>query len=65
MIDEANYAILKKLRKVEINIPPLDVIKHVPHQAKFLKDLCIAKCKLKGNKKVCVGQNLFVFFLTT
>ena len=35
--------ILDTFRKVEVNIPSLEVIKQVPRYAKFLKDLCVAK----------------------
>ncbi|RDX74333.1 hypothetical protein CR513_45936, partial [Mucuna pruriens] len=39
----------KKVRKVEINIPLLDVIKQIPKYAKFLKELCVHKRrKMKG-----------------
>ena len=34
------------------NIPLLDAIKQVPRYAKFLKELCINKRKLKGNDKI-------------
>ncbi|RDX73344.1 hypothetical protein CR513_47061, partial [Mucuna pruriens] len=40
-------------RKVEINIPLLDVIKQVPKYAKFLKELCVHKRKkMKGNREI-------------
>ena len=45
-------------RKVEANIPFLDAIKQVPRYAKFLKELCTSKRKLKGNEKVSVGENV-------
>ncbi|XP_062086205.1 uncharacterized protein LOC133792316 [Humulus lupulus] len=56
--DEAEQEILETFCKVEVNIPLLDVIKQVPRYAKFLKDLCTNKRKLKGNEKVSVGQNV-------
>jgi len=34
----------------------------VPRYAKFLKELCTAKRKLKGNKSVSVGKNVSVVF---
>ena len=43
---------------VHVNIPLLDAIKQVPCYAKFLKELCINKQKLKGNEVVCVGENV-------
>ncbi|RDY02067.1 Retrovirus-related Pol polyprotein, partial [Mucuna pruriens] len=37
---ESDEELLKMFQKVEINIPFLDAIKHVPKYAKFLKELC-------------------------
>lgn len=34
----------------------------MPHYVKFLKELCTAKCKLKGNEKVSVGKNISAVF---
>ncbi|XP_023758859.1 uncharacterized protein LOC111907324 [Lactuca sativa] len=45
-------------RKVEVNIPLLDTIKQLPRYAKFLKELCTSKRKLKGNEKVKVSENV-------
>ena len=61
-VNEANQEILETLRKVEINIPFLDVIKQVPRYAKFLKELCTTKRKLVGNEKVSVGENMYAVF---
>lgn len=60
--DAANGEILETFRKVEINIPLLDAIKQVPRYAKFLKELCTNKRKLKGNEKISVGENLSAVF---
>ncbi|XP_062089250.1 uncharacterized protein LOC133795808 [Humulus lupulus] len=57
---EANKEILETFRKVEVNIPLLDDIKQVPHYAKFLKELCTNKKKLKGDEKISVGENVSV-----
>ena len=46
-----NFEILKLLKQVKVNIPLLDAIKQIPSYAKFLKDLCIVKCKLNVQKK--------------
>ena len=46
-----NFEILKLLKKVKVNIPLLDAIKQIPSYAKFLKDLCIVKCKFNVQKK--------------
>ena len=50
--------ILDVFRKVAVNIPLLDVIKQVPKYAKFLKDLCKSKKRLKGNERVNLGRNI-------
>jgi len=60
--NQANDEILETFRKVENNIPLLDAIKQVPRYAKFLKELCTNKRKLKGNERISVGQNLSVVF---
>ncbi|XP_062099678.1 uncharacterized protein LOC133805513 [Humulus lupulus] len=54
--------ILDTFRKVEVNIPLLDAIKQVPRYAKFLKELCTNKRKLRGNEKVSVGENVSAVF---
>ncbi|KAK8976403.1 hypothetical protein V6N11_013539 [Hibiscus sabdariffa] len=50
--------ILDIFRKVEINIPLLEVIRKVPRYARFLKDLCTNKRKLFGHEKVNLGENV-------
>ncbi|XP_050901959.1 uncharacterized protein LOC127108516 [Lathyrus oleraceus] len=50
--------VLDVFRKVAVNIPLLDVIKQVPNYAKFLKDLCSSKKRLKGNERVNLGRNI-------
>ncbi|XP_076943750.1 uncharacterized protein LOC143614111 [Bidens hawaiensis] len=49
---------METFRKVEVNIPLLDAIKQVPRHAKFLKELCTSKKKLKGNETVKVNENV-------
>jgi len=50
--------ILEVFKKVELNIPLLDVIKQIPKYAKFLKELCTTKraFKLKGHEMVSIGE---------
>ncbi|GKB66149.1 uncharacterized protein Tco_0927561, partial [Tanacetum coccineum] len=55
---EQEKEILETFRKVEVNIPHLDAIKQVPRYAKFLKELCTSKRKLKGNEKVLLRKNV-------
>ncbi|KAK4397589.1 Retrovirus-related Pol polyprotein from transposon [Sesamum angolense] len=56
--DEESKEILETFRKVEVNIPLLDAIKQIPRYARFLKELCSSKGKLKGNKRVSMGENV-------
>lgn len=46
------------LRKVEINIPLLDVIKQIPKYAKFLKELYTNKKKQEELEKVSISENV-------
>jgi hypothetical protein len=48
-------------RKVEINIPLLDAIKHIHRYAKFVKELCTIKMneKLIGNETINIRENVF------
>ncbi|XP_071927584.1 uncharacterized protein [Coffea arabica] len=50
--------ILEVFRKAEINIPLLDAIKQVPKYAKFLRDLCVNRKRLRGDERVIVGENV-------
>ncbi|XP_071939981.1 uncharacterized protein [Coffea arabica] len=52
---EKEKELLDVFRKVEINIPLLDAIKQIPKYARFLKDLCTHKRKLRGDERVAVG----------
>ncbi|XP_068663028.1 uncharacterized protein [Aristolochia californica] len=66
LVDSRNYEQNKDLYETfcrcDVNIPLLDAIKQEPHYAKFLKELCIIKrkLKLKGCEKVRVGENVSV-----
>ena len=53
-----DYDLLETFRSEEINILLLDVIKQIPKYAKFLKDLCTHKRKLKGNEQVKMDRNV-------
>ncbi|XP_071917084.1 uncharacterized protein [Coffea arabica] len=55
---EKEKEILNVFRKVQVNIPLLDAIKQVPKYAKFLKDLCVNKRKLRGDESVTIGENV-------
>ncbi|KAK8685464.1 hypothetical protein V6N13_041465 [Hibiscus sabdariffa] len=54
--------ILDIFRKVEVNIPLLEVIRRVPRYARFLKDLCTSKRKLTRNEKVNLGEHVSAIF---
>ncbi|XP_019149873.1 PREDICTED: uncharacterized protein LOC109146677 [Ipomoea nil] len=56
--NEEEKEILETFRKVEVNIHLLDAIKQIPRYAKFLKELCTNKRKLKGNEMVSMGENV-------
>ncbi|XP_019178826.1 PREDICTED: uncharacterized protein LOC109173960 [Ipomoea nil] len=56
--NEEEKEILETFRKIEVNIPLLDAIKQIPRYAKFLKELCTNKRKLKGNEIVSMGENV-------
>ncbi|KAL0334052.1 UNVERIFIED_CONTAM: hypothetical protein Sangu_1561400 [Sesamum angustifolium] len=51
--EEEENEIFETFCKVEVNIPLYDAIKHIPRYAKFLKELCISKGKLKRNERAC------------
>ncbi|XP_019177672.1 PREDICTED: uncharacterized protein LOC109172885 [Ipomoea nil] len=55
---EEEKEILETFRKVEVYIPLFDAIKQIPRYAKFLKELCTNKRKLKGNEMVSMGGNV-------
>ena len=50
--------ILETFRRVEVNIPLLEAIKQIPRYAKFLKELCTHKRRLKGDEKISMGRNV-------
>ncbi|XP_071933959.1 uncharacterized protein [Coffea arabica] len=50
--------ILEVFRKVEVNIPLLDAIKQVSKYAKFLRDLCVNRKRLRGDERIIVGENV-------
>ena len=55
---EEEKEFLDIFRKIEINLPLLDALKQLPKYAKFLKDVCTNKRKLKGNEKVLMSENV-------
>jgi len=57
-MEEVDREILETFRKVKVSIPLLDAIKQIPRYAKFLKELCMHKRRLKGNEKISMGRNV-------
>ncbi|KAL0446239.1 UNVERIFIED_CONTAM: hypothetical protein Slati_1751800 [Sesamum latifolium] len=65
--EEEEKEIFETFRKVEVNIPLLDAIKQILRYAKFLKELCTNKGKLKENERraMCdLGASINVMPLT-
>ena len=58
--EDLEKELLETFQRVEVNIPLLDAIRQVPRYAKFLKELCTSKRKLKGNEILSVGENASV-----
>ncbi|KAL0284271.1 UNVERIFIED_CONTAM: hypothetical protein Sangu_2835500 [Sesamum angustifolium] len=56
--EEDEKEILETLSNVEVNISFLDAVKQVPRYAKFLKELCTYKSKLRGNERVSMVENV-------
>ncbi|KAF1869345.1 hypothetical protein Lal_00018439 [Lupinus albus] len=57
-MEELDKDLLDTFIKVEVDIYLLDAIKQIPRYAKFLKDLCTHKRKLKGNQRINIGINI-------
>ena len=55
---ESDKEILDTFRKVQVNISLLEAIKQVPKYAKFLKELCTSKRRLKQGEVVRVNENV-------
>ncbi|XP_057452598.1 uncharacterized protein LOC130744425 [Lotus japonicus] len=60
MLEKEKNEIIEIFRKVEINIPLLEVIKQIPKYAKFLKDLCTHKRRLKETEKNCQNVSALI-----
>ena len=57
-MEDKTLEILEILKQVKINIPLLDMIKQVPTYAKFLKDLCNVKSRIKLSKKTFLTEQV-------
>ena len=50
--------ILEVFDKVKVNIPLLNMLKQIPGYAKLIKELCRAKRRLQGNRKIALNENV-------
>jgi len=57
-LEELDQEILNTFKKVEINIPLLDVVRQIPKYAKFLKELCTNRRRIRDNEVVNLGRNV-------
>ncbi|XP_074265932.1 uncharacterized protein LOC141588386 [Silene latifolia] len=64
IIDKKTSSLYDIFRKVEVNIPLLDLLSSVPKHAKFLKELCNTKRvnKAKSMKKVRASEHVSKMF---
>ncbi|XP_074270755.1 uncharacterized protein LOC141594650 [Silene latifolia] len=64
IIDKKTSSLYDIFRKVEVNIPLLDLLSSVPKHAKFLKELCTTKRsnKAKSMKKVRASEHVSAIF---
>ncbi|XP_024164476.1 uncharacterized protein LOC112171539 [Rosa chinensis] len=56
--EESDMAILDTFKKVQVNIPLLEAIKQVPKYAKFLKELCTTRRRIREKEVVKVNENV-------
>ena len=57
-VGDKTLEILEVLKQVKINIPLLDMINQVPAYAKFLKNLCSVKRRIKLSKKAFLTKQV-------
>ena len=55
---------MEVFKQVKIDLPLFDAIKQIPSYAKFLKDLCTKKCRIRSHipKKVCLTEQASSLF---
>ncbi|VFQ84573.1 unnamed protein product [Cuscuta campestris] len=59
---EPDDEIFEMFKKVQVNIPLLNAIKNVLKYAKFLKEMCTNKRRLKGDERVNISENVSAIF---
>jgi len=68
-MEDLDKEILNTFKKVEINIPLLDVVRQIPKYAKFLKELCPHKRHVMDKEVVNMGSKTshvhYLFFHNT
>ncbi|XP_047149693.1 uncharacterized protein LOC124821794 [Vigna umbellata] len=57
-MEELDQEILNIFKKVEINIPLLDVVKQIPKYVKFLKEICTNRRSFRDNEVVNLRRNV-------
>jgi len=57
-MEELDKEILNTFKKVEINIPLLDIVRQITKYAKFLKELCTHKRRIMDKEVVNMGRNV-------
>jgi len=57
-MEELDKGILNTFKKVEINIPLLEVVRQIPKYAKFLKELCTHKRRIMDKEIVKMGRDV-------
>ncbi|WVY92235.1 hypothetical protein V8G54_037749 [Vigna mungo] len=57
-MEELDQEILNTFKKVEINIPLLNAVKQIPKYAKFWKELCKNKSRIRDNEVVNLRRNV-------
>jgi len=57
-LKELDQEIYNTFKKVEINIPLLDVVRQIPKYVKFLKELCTNRRHVRDNEIVNLGRNV-------
>jgi hypothetical protein len=60
--EDKEKEILEVFKKVELNIPLIDVVKQIPKYTKFWKELITTKraSKLEGHEMVSMGEVVYV-----
>ena len=61
--EACNEELIKLFKQVHINLPPLDMIQHIPTYAKFLQKLCIQKYESLITKRIMLSEDVSAILL--